>query len=374
MNKNPALYPQADLMLERKAELPSGHFMDSAYGAFFVPLQSLFVHFRFIPLQISRVYLSRYIQEDRQALLHEGSGSAAVSAYVEIIFDNRDGRFQGFSTNQSDEIVLRRTVGSKKDEIFLQRKKTSKNEVMSLLEGAGFSKSNPYFIVQQGKVNALCVMKDEERLELLKEVAGTTVYDEKKAESEKKMIENQNSMETIQETLTFMEDRLEELRGEKEELTIYQKLDRGRKSLAYTLYDKELRRARETLDEIEHKKAEEAENRVIVYERARNLENEITTVEAGLKTKTMSLRRNKIVLEETEEVSSCHVSLVITHIVFDVSHVINTNSTSIGPYSSHDTSYQVRASVQRRRGERRYGRSQLSQKQTRNRRAQRKNC
>jgi structural maintenance of chromosome 3 (chondroitin sulfate proteoglycan 6) len=217
-------------------------------------------------------------------------------------------------------------------------------------------------------------MKDEERLELLKEVAGTTVYDEKKAESEKKMIENQNSMETIQETLTFMEDRLEELRGEKEELTIYQKLDRGRKSLAYTLYDKELRRARETLDEIEHKKAEEAENRVIVYERARNLENEITTVEAGLKTKTMSLRRNKIVLEETEEVSSCHVSLVITHIVFDVSHVINTNSTSIGPYSSHDTSYQVRASVQRRRGERRYGRSQLSQKQTRNRRAQRKNC
>lgn len=173
-----------------------------------------------------------------------------------------------------------------------------------MLEGAGFSKSNPYFIVQQGKVNALCVMKDEERLELLKEVAGTTVYDEKKAESEKKMVENHNSMEKIQETLKFMEERLEELRGEKEELTMYQKLDRGRKSLAYTLYDKELRRARETLDEIEHQKAEEADNRVMVYERARNLENEITTVEAGLKTKTMGLRRNKIVLEELEEVSS----------------------------------------------------------------------
>ena len=243
-------------------------------------------------------------QEDRQALLHEGSGSAAVSAYVEIIFDNRDGRFQGFSsTHQSDEIVLRRTVGSKKDEIFLQRKKTSKNEVMSLLEGAGFSKSNPYFIVQQGKVNALCVMKDEERLELLKEVAGTTVYDEKKAESEKKMVENQGNMEKIQETLEFMEERLEELRGEKEELTIYQKLDRERKALAYTLYDKELKRARETLDEIEQQKAEEAENRSMVYEQARNLENEIMTVEAGQKTKSMALRRNKILLNELEEVS-----------------------------------------------------------------------
>jgi len=40
-----------------------------------------------------------------------------------------------------------------------------------LLESAGFSKSNPYYIVQQGKVNALCLSKDEERLQLLKEVS-----------------------------------------------------------------------------------------------------------------------------------------------------------------------------------------------------------
>jgi structural maintenance of chromosome 3 (chondroitin sulfate proteoglycan 6) len=181
---------------------------------------------------------------------------------------------------------------------------------MSLLEGAGFSKSNPYFIVQQGKVNALCVMKDEERLELLKEVAGTTVYDEKKAESEKKMVENQISLEKIEESLQFMEQRLEELRGEKEELNMYQKLDRERKALAYTLYDKELRRARETLDEIEHQKAEEAENRTMVYEQARNLENEIMNLEATLKTKTMRLRRNKVILEELEEVSQNMVLLL----------------------------------------------------------------
>ena len=78
-------------------------------------------------------------------------------------------------------MVLRRTVGHKKDEFFLQRKRATKSEVMGLLEGAGFSKSNPYFIVQQGKVNTLCTMSDGERLTLLKEVAGTTVYDEKKA-------------------------------------------------------------------------------------------------------------------------------------------------------------------------------------------------
>ena len=128
--------------------------------------------------------LNNIIQEERQALLHEGSGSAAVNAFVELVFDNSDNRF---SLETSDEVVLRRTIGHKKDEYFLNRKRTTKNEVMSLLEGAGFSKSNPYFIVQQGKVKALCVMSDTESLQLFKEVTGTTVYDEKKRESLSKM-------------------------------------------------------------------------------------------------------------------------------------------------------------------------------------------
>ena len=204
----------------------------------------------------STVTPRKHRQEERQSLLHEGSGSAAVNAFVEIVFDNSDNRF---SLENSDEVVLRRTIGHKKDEFFLQRKRATKNEIMSLLEGAGFSKSNPYFIVQQGKVNALCTMSDNERLMLLKEVAGTTVYDEKKEESLAKMEENKASIEKINETLAYMENKLEDLKGEKEELNQYQKLDRDRRAVEYTLYDKELRRAREGLDEIEHSRNEEVD-------------------------------------------------------------------------------------------------------------------
>jgi structural maintenance of chromosome 3 (chondroitin sulfate proteoglycan 6) len=57
------------------------------------------------------------------------------------------------------------------------------------LESAGFSRSNPYYIVQQGKVNALTLMKDEQRLDMLKEVAGTKVYEQRRAESQKIMAE-----------------------------------------------------------------------------------------------------------------------------------------------------------------------------------------
>lgn len=50
-------------------------------------------------------------------------------------------------------MILRRTIGLKKDEYSVDRKSSSKAEVMNLLESAGFSKSNPYYIVPQGRVS-----------------------------------------------------------------------------------------------------------------------------------------------------------------------------------------------------------------------------
>jgi len=66
------------------------------------------------------------------------------------------------------------------------------------------------------------------------------------------MQENSQSIEKIDSILTDIDERLNELQGEKEELTVYQSLDRDRKALEYTLYDKELRKARLVLDGIEH--------------------------------------------------------------------------------------------------------------------------
>lgn len=227
-------------------------------------------------------------QEERQALLHEGSGSAAVNAFVEVVFDNSDNRF---SLENSDEVVLRRTVGSKKDEFFLQRKRATKQEVQSLLEGAGFSKSNPYFMVQQGKIQALCLMSDAQRLELLQQVAGTTLYEDKKAESLVKMQENSQSIEKINSILTDIDDRLGELQGEKEELTVYQSLDRDRRALEYTLYDKELRKARLVLDNVEHQRVEHLREVAHLHEVSKESHDRILNAEAAQKIKVNTLRR-----------------------------------------------------------------------------------
>mmetsp|Transcript_48506 Transcript_48506/g.139469 ORF Transcript_48506/g.139469 Transcript_48506/m.139469 type:complete len:1291 (-) Transcript_48506:77-3949(-) len=244
--------------------------------------------------------------EERQALLHEGSGSAAVNAFVEVVFDNSDNRF---SLENSDEVVLRRTVGAKKDEFFLQRKRATKQEVQSLLEGAGFSKSNPYFMVQQGKIQTLCLMTDAQRLALLQEVAGTTVYEDKKAESLVKMTENAQSIEKINEILEDIDTRLTELKGEKEELTVYQECDRKRKALEYTLYDKELRKARHVLDHIEHERSKHLEATAGLHEMARQTHDQIQNAEAQLKIKSQALKRNRVQLQNLEEDKTRTVTL-----------------------------------------------------------------
>jgi len=231
-------------------------------------------------------------------LLHEGSGAAAVNAFVELVFDNSDHRFQH---ENSDEVVLRRTIGLKKDEFFLQRKRTAKNEIQSLLESAGFSKSNPYFIVQQGKVQDLCTMSDTARLRLLKEVAGTTVYDEKKAESLAKMEENNNSIAKIADMLQNIEDRLEELNAEKDELTEYQKLDRARRAAQYGLYTFELQKARNQLDQLEHDRAQHVESVSELHESMKTNHDAIRCQEAVLKTKGNALRRNRTTVQQLEE-------------------------------------------------------------------------
>ena len=173
-----------------------------------------------------------------------------MSAYVEIIFDNSDERFP----TGKDELILRRTIGLKKDEYSLDRKNATKADVMNLLESAGFSRSNPYYIVPQGRVTTLTNMKDQERLTLLKEVAGTQVYEARRVESLKIMTETDNKRAKIDELLNYIKERLSELEEEKEELKAYQEQDREKRCLEYTIYHREQVELANALDNIDEQR------------------------------------------------------------------------------------------------------------------------
>ncbi|KAG6840817.1 hypothetical protein C0991_004108 [Blastosporella zonata] len=236
-------------------------------------------------------------KEERQALLHEGvTVATTMSAYVEIVFDNSDNRFP----TGHDEVILRRTIGLKKDEYSLDKKSASKADVMNLLESAGFSKSNPYYIVPQGRITALTNAKDHERLALLKEVAGTKVYEQRRAESLRIMAETDAKRTKINELLDYIESRLAELEEEKEELKEFQDKDKERRCLEYALYQRELEEVGETLIEIEEDRKADVHGANIRRERFNEREQEISDLEKDISETKHSQQTLKITRDDTQ--------------------------------------------------------------------------
>ncbi|KAF2107706.1 RecF/RecN/SMC [Lophiotrema nucula] len=201
-------------------------------------------------------------REERQALLHEGSGSAVMSAYVEVCFDNTDKRFP----IEKDEVLLRRTIGLKKDEYSIDRKNATKTEVFQILESAGFAKENPYYIVPQGRVTALTNMKDSQRLTLLKDISGSQAYDDKKRESEKILADTDAKKDHIDRFLGDIETRLDELHTEKEELEAFNNKDRERRALRYAMERQTEERWEREIAEIDDRR----QNRVADKEEMQN--------------------------------------------------------------------------------------------------------
>jgi structural maintenance of chromosome 3 (chondroitin sulfate proteoglycan 6) len=216
--------------------------------------------------------------EERAKLLNEGAGPSLVSAYVEIVFDNSDHRLD----NDKDEVTIRRQIGLKKDEYFIDNKHVTKQDISNMLETAGFSKSNPYYIVEQGKVTKITEMSDKARLELLKEVAGTNVYEEKKDESLKIMKESDSKMVEIKKNLQMIEERLAKLDAEKEELSQYYTLDKERRSLQHSILSQKIKGLHEELTGIEHERQNIKTNSTQNEQDKQRLETQVQELERQL--------------------------------------------------------------------------------------------
>ncbi|KAJ2243766.1 Structural maintenance of chromosomes protein 3, partial [Coemansia sp. RSA 455] len=224
-----------------------------------------------------------------------------MSAYVEVVFDNSDNRFP----TGKEETVIRRTIGLKKDDYSLDRKSSTKAEISSFLESAGFSRSNPYYIVPQGRITSLTHAKDAERLALLKEVAGTRVYESRRESSLKIVEETERTRAKITEDLTLIEERLGELDAEKEELDKYRALDRERRCMEYAIYSLEQEDVVEQLDEIDIKREQlviavnARQEACAEFERqAADLEPEIRAAKQGLE--LLRLEREQLANEAEE--------------------------------------------------------------------------
>jgi len=190
--------------------------------------------------------------EMRKSLLHEGAGPAVLTAFVEIVFDNSDKRMPV----DRDEVRIRRTIAAKKDDYTLDGKSATRTEVFKLLESCGFAKSNPYYIVQQGKVSELTLMTDVNRLDLLKEISGASTYDERRQECARILEDLRVKRDKTDGIVEVVRRRIVALEDEQKELRQYQKLERQRRCLEFVMTDRDWKATQERLEKLEAQKGD----------------------------------------------------------------------------------------------------------------------
>lgn len=253
-------------------------------------------------------------EAQRKDLFHLGSGKSVLSVFVEIIFDNSEGRMHIPGRGEESEVRIRRTVGLKQDEFRINEKKFSAEEVYQLLEGAGFSSSNPYNIVEQGKVASLVSISEYARLQLIKDVAGTKVYEARRDESKRILEETRLKLLEAEKGIEKLNTRIHELDSDRKELLEFQNLDNNKKMLEGCIFTNDLEHTTCELQKIEEEKKEfvskldeitkecqEAESNFSSYSsQVGSLTAQIQTMEAEKESieKEMGILSNKQVVAE----------------------------------------------------------------------------
>ena len=149
-------------------------------------------------------------------------------ASVELIFDNRQGKLGG-PYAAYDEISIRRQVDREgESKYYLNGTRCRRRDITDILHGTGLS-SRSYAIIEQGVVSRLVEAKPEELRAYLEEAAGTSLYRERRRETENRMKHTRENLNRVEDLRSELENHLRTLKrqaGEAERYGRYQDRER----------------------------------------------------------------------------------------------------------------------------------------------------
>ena len=122
-------------------------------------------------------------------------------AYVAITFDNSD---HVLPTDYEEVTVARRVYRSGESEYLINGLTVRLKDVNELFMDTGIGKEG-YSIIGQGQIDKILSGKSEERRELFDEAVGIVKYKKRKAESIKKLNEEEDSLVRLEDILSELE-------------------------------------------------------------------------------------------------------------------------------------------------------------------------
>ncbi|GER48317.1 structural maintenance of chromosomes protein [Striga asiatica] len=157
---------------------------------------------------------------------HQNLDSAGVSVHLQEIIDSDDGAYE--VVPGSDFVITRVAFRDNSSKYYIDNRASNFTEVTKLLRGKGVDLDNNRFLILQGEVEQISLMKpkamgphDEGFLEYLEDIIGTNKYVEKIDESFKQLELLNEKRSGVVQIVKLAEKERESLEGVKNEAEDY---------------------------------------------------------------------------------------------------------------------------------------------------------
>lgn len=178
-------------------------------------------------------------------LIYNGgqSGSAAQTGRVTIYFDDSDDVFG----SPDDELQISRIVQQSGSSIYkMNDEETTRTNIQETLGKAQISPDG-YNIILQGDISKLVEMSDNERRQIVEEIAGIDIYEDKRKKAMRELDRVEEKLEEAKIVLKERKQRLEELEEDKEAAERYKEVKDTLKRNKATKFEREQGRLQEKI-------------------------------------------------------------------------------------------------------------------------------
>mgnify|MGYP001558397036 CR=1 FL=1 len=228
-------------------------------------------------------------------------------AEATVVFDNNDGLFP----LSEKEVAITRIVRQNGNSLYMiNNKKMTRQHVVDFLSASSIDPDG-HNIILQGDIVHFMEMRPDERREIIEEIAGISMYQDKKEKAMRELEKFQVKIKEIEIILTERSTYLKELKSERDQAVKYRDLEDNIKKSKATLLDLQLKKKRDDLKNVENNIKQHEEQKTKLQEKIQSLKNEIDSVKQEIKSvsEEIELKGEKEQKELHKEVESLKENL-----------------------------------------------------------------
>ena len=132
-----------------------------------------------------------------QGLVYKNGQAGVTKASVTIVFDNNaPGGPLGYDQHKQITVTRQVVIGGR-NKYLINGRVAQQKQVQDLFHSVQLNVNNPHFLIMQGRITKVLNMNPDETLGLVEEAAGTRMYEDRKAASQRRMRKKDDKVKEI---------------------------------------------------------------------------------------------------------------------------------------------------------------------------------